>query len=304
MNYIVYKTTNLINGKIYIGVHKMDINKPDTYIGCGICKKDQKKKINIGFPAAVHKYGYENFKREILFVFDCTEDGRQQAYAKEAELVTPEFVKLDTNYNLIPGGAAPLARCETIAQYTLDGELIKIWPSITEAEQSLGMSSISACVLGISKYAGNYQWKKFTGNMENIPPVETRERTVYQFDLSGNLIKVWKHSQLAAEQFKNKKAARSAINQVCNGKRVSAYGYFWSYKRKFTYKPYKADIQAVAKYSLNGDFIESFENVYEAANNVGTNHGNIYQCINGYHKQCKGFRWRYFYGNTSSLSPL
>ena len=37
MKYIVYKTTNLINNYIYIGVHKtQDPNIFDSYIGCGV----------------------------------------------------------------------------------------------------------------------------------------------------------------------------------------------------------------------------------------------------------------------------
>ena len=78
MNYIVYKTTNLINGKIYVGVHRTNPDIFDGYIGCGVSKKDQKKKIK-GFPKAVQKYGYENFKREILFIFPDTEEGKDLA---------------------------------------------------------------------------------------------------------------------------------------------------------------------------------------------------------------------------------
>ena len=56
MNYIVYKTTNKINGKIYVGVHRTNPDIFDGYIGCSVSKKDRKNKINKGFPAAVKKY--------------------------------------------------------------------------------------------------------------------------------------------------------------------------------------------------------------------------------------------------------
>lgn len=49
---------------------------------------------------AIKKYGIENFSKEILFKFDNEADMN----AKEAELVSEEFVKNDTNYNLCPGG--------------------------------------------------------------------------------------------------------------------------------------------------------------------------------------------------------
>lgn len=104
MNYIVYKTTNIINSKIYIGVHYTDPDIFDGYIGCGVSKKDMKKNKTTGFPAAVRKYGYENFVRETLFVFPDTEEGRISAYAKEEELVTPEFIARSDTYNLTVGG--------------------------------------------------------------------------------------------------------------------------------------------------------------------------------------------------------
>jgi hypothetical protein len=86
--YTIYKITNKINGKIYIGKHQTkDLN--DGYMGSG-------KLIQ----AAIQKYGLNNFDKEILFIFKT----EREMNAKEAELVTEEFVKEDTNYNLCPGG--------------------------------------------------------------------------------------------------------------------------------------------------------------------------------------------------------
>lgn len=88
LHYIIYKTTNLINGKVYIGKHvTVDLN--DGYLGSGKLLR-----------RAIVKYGIENFNKEILHVFDNEADMN----AKEAELVTKEFVLQETNYNLCVGG--------------------------------------------------------------------------------------------------------------------------------------------------------------------------------------------------------
>ena len=82
-HYLVYKTTCLLNGKVYIGQHQTyDIN--DNYLGSG---RDLKEDIR--------KFGAENFKREILFDFDNFTDMDN----KEKELVSEEFVKREDTYN-------------------------------------------------------------------------------------------------------------------------------------------------------------------------------------------------------------
>jgi group I intron endonuclease len=88
MKYTIYKITNKIDGKIYIGKHQTN-NLDDCYMGSGkILRRAQKK------------HGLENFVKEILHVFD-TED---EMNAKEKELVTEEFCLHEDTYNLCVGG--------------------------------------------------------------------------------------------------------------------------------------------------------------------------------------------------------
>lgn len=305
MKYIVYKTTNNINGKIYVGVHRTNPDIFDGYIGCGVTHKDKKHRKIKGFPAAVRKYGYDNFYRETLYEYPDTEEGMLAAYAKEAEIVNLDFIKSNKTYNLALGGKIQMGECnkKEIAQYTLDGIFIRTWGSITEAEEKLGLSAISQNLIGSSKYCGNFQWKYYNGNTNNISPVEPKEKAVYQFDLQGNLIKVWKSASEAAKQFTNVESARTAINNNCRKKVNKAYGYYWSYKHIFDYQDSKT--RAVAKYNDQGEFLDVYNSIKEAAeeNNIKTP-ANINAAIAGRQKRCGGFRWRYFYGNTNNIKPI
>lgn len=58
----IYKTTNLINGKIYIGQKKATKFLGEKYLGSGRV-----------FKQAISKYGRENFKVELLEEIDCLE---------------------------------------------------------------------------------------------------------------------------------------------------------------------------------------------------------------------------------------
>ena len=73
--YVIYRITNLINNKIYIGAHQTN-NIDDNYMGSGQSIRN-----------AIKKYGIENFKKDILFVFD----NKDEMYAKEKEIVTEDL---------------------------------------------------------------------------------------------------------------------------------------------------------------------------------------------------------------------
>jgi hypothetical protein len=84
----VYQITNLLNNKIYIGVHSTD-NLNDEYYGSG---------TNI--TRALEKYGRKSFKKELLYIFETP----QEMLLKEKELVTLEFLKRSDVYNIVEGG--------------------------------------------------------------------------------------------------------------------------------------------------------------------------------------------------------
>ena len=85
MHYVIYKTTNLVNHKFYIGKHQTK-NLNDGYVGSGKLLK-----------RAIKKYGSENFHTEILHV--CRSEKHMNLLEKI--LVVPDR---EINYNLCDGG--------------------------------------------------------------------------------------------------------------------------------------------------------------------------------------------------------
>lgn len=86
--HFIYKTTNILSGKYYIGMHSTD-NLEDGYLGSG-------KRLWYSF----NKYGRENHKREILEFFDT----RKELVKREEEIVTKELIKDELCMNLVKGG--------------------------------------------------------------------------------------------------------------------------------------------------------------------------------------------------------
>lgn len=86
--YTIYKTTNLLDGKIYIGKH-VTRNPNDSYLGSGTRIRN-----------AIKKHGKENFKKEILYILDS----KLEMNDKEREIVTPDFCLREDVYNIVTGG--------------------------------------------------------------------------------------------------------------------------------------------------------------------------------------------------------
>lgn len=82
---IIYKTTNLINQKIYVG---KDTHNNPNYYGSG-------KRLKL----AIQKYGLENFKKEIIEVCDTLEElnTREKFWIKELNAI-------NEGYNISLGG--------------------------------------------------------------------------------------------------------------------------------------------------------------------------------------------------------
>lgn len=221
MGYI-YKITNKINNKVYIGQTKRDIK-----VRFWQHKTDSNKKDFVLYKA-MRKYGKDNFYIEIIE--KCENDllNRQEKY----------WISFYNSYNkgynsTIGGETSSMVQAIKIKQYSLDGKYIKTYDSIKQATYELGgkSSSINFALKGKYKTALGFQWRYENDNRPITKEHYGRNKRVYQYDLNGNFIKEFLTIREAEKEL-NGNEKGTCILQCCKKKHKTAYGYQWSYENK------------------------------------------------------------------------
>ncbi len=288
MKFIVYKTTCLVNGKIYIGVHQtIDPYVFDGYIGDGIATYFTYyiRHPKWAFHYAVAKYGIENFVREVLFVFDTEEE----AYKKEEELVDLEFIKREDTYNVALGGEYIKKISAPIYQFDLAGNFISKFESAYEASEKTGVCDTTIRYSAREKVARNgYLWSwENTVNPEEYYIKEYK--TYYIYDADGCFVAEFDKLDKCAE-FLEIHAKNNNLNRAIKNK-YKINGYFVSYEK---YDQLSIIVTKnngkLNRYSIDGDYIDSFESAREAKTKLGLRLGNLSAALRSF-GICNGYRW-------------
>lgn len=239
----IYKITNLINHKIYIGqstniqsrlsAHKSRAFNPDA------------NDYNSPLHSAIRKYGLNAFDFEILEECDTTIiDERERFWIEEYKSISPN------GYNILIGGQ----QYRTEAHYCLQCGKINTSGSVSGlclscVQRKVPLVSKEQLLSLLTQYQGNFTVigrlygitdnavRKWCKNYEipyhssdYKPPKEEKvyKKKVAQIDLTiDKIIAVFDSINDAARSLGKKKG--SHITEVCQGKGKTAYGYKWKY---------------------------------------------------------------------------
>ena len=169
--HFIYKTTNLLSGKYYIGMHSTD-NLDDSYLGSG-------KRLRY----SINKHGFENHVREILeFV-----DSRERLKKREKEIVSLDEIAKEECMNLIVGGEG--GRGFTSEEQRLNAK------KSNEKQRILRETNLE----WVEKY------KKNKSSSQKKAYDEGRREKVYFYDRNGK-----KHSEKSKEKMKESKIGHGA----------------------------------------------------------------------------------------------
>lgn len=227
--YIVYKATNIINNKVYIGATTTSLNqRMQEHLR-------HAKDINTDFAKDIIKYGGSNFDWEIL----QEADSKDELYKLEKYYIEKyNTFQSDKGYNMTNGGVKnyKLSNKSTAYLYgsknpaakkIIDLNTLKIYETIKYLSNDIGYSSqsIRKSILHNTPlnnhyyeyYDENKNYKKLNNNFKNKCRKPVRNIT------TGETFKTI--SQAAIKY----NCERYGIRDCCNGKRDDFLGYKWEY---------------------------------------------------------------------------
>lgn len=228
----IYKITNLLSGKYYLGMHSTD-DLYDGYMGSG-------RRIRY----SINKYGVDNHKKEIIEF--CK--SRKELLKREEEIVNLNEIAKEECMNLSVGGRGPLhykhteeARkkisesntgrilSEEHKEKIRQGNLNKFVSEETRKKlrkQKLG--KLNPMSNG-HKEETKLKISESCKGKRNTPEQRKRQslaqmKPINQFTKDGVFIKKWDSQKSIYESLKI-----LATGDVCNGNRKSAGGYKWEW---------------------------------------------------------------------------
>ena len=293
MEWIIYKHTNKINGKVYIGQTKQSPTER--------WRSGNGYKNNVYFYHSIQKYGWDNFEHEII---EKGIDSVKLANAREIYYID-KFNSYKNGYNLTSGGDNRDHLGVPVLQINIDTlDIVNAYQTIRFAEESTGInhSQISRCCLRNKKdiQAGGYywcfqdEWHEGWTPKKRKPPIAYNKKEVYQLDKTGNIVNKFE-SVLDAEKTTGIK--NSSIGQCCKGKRISAGDFYWCYIEDYdSFIPLQPlDEKPVVRIDkTNYQNIKLYSNISMASkdNNID-NQELIGRCCSGKQISAGGYYWCY-----------
>lgn len=296
--YVVYKVTNKINGKLYIGkTYNFEKRKREHILN---------KNDNLPFHNALKKYGEENFEWEIIDTSDNDEEIKQKEIYWIKKLNTCIKSKKSNGYNITVGGEGGVSwNSEPVVQFDFDGNYIEEFESASCAslKSKADRHMIIECAKGNLSQSGGYQWKfkkdVKSNRISNYNKKSShRTKQIVQLDLNGYLINVF---DSVTDASKKLNLNRANISSCLCGYSKRCGGYQWIYfedynpSKDYSFKGVEYKDKTIFQLDDKNNIINTFNNCSEASRAIGeptSVHKQIHKALKSGHK-CKGFRWVY-----------
>ncbi|WP_299831512.1 zinc-ribbon domain-containing protein [uncultured Metabacillus sp.] len=121
-----------------------------------------------------------------------------------------------------------------VIQLTNEGEYVREWNSVQEAQKYYNINNISTVCQGRQNTAGGYRWmykEDYDVNKDNIEPyIDPRLRKIVQLSINGEYIKEWESIREAS---KHMGVFEAVIGNAVRGINRTSCGFKWMYKEEY-----------------------------------------------------------------------
>lgn len=285
--YYIYKATNKINGKSYIG---QTINYKNRLWQHRRCYEKEDCK----FHDAIKEFGFDNFEWEVIETCERKEEA-DNLERKYIEL----FDSYRNGYNENKGSVGG-HNAKSIVCLNLNGDFIKRYDSAADAEKD-GFNNVNVllCCKNKLKTCKNHLFMleedyDANGAREYIKPASTSRKKVVQCDLEGNLIARYDSVQEASEK---SGANRTTISGVLSKTYKSANGFIFVYEDDFPIKDLsvyykKKKGRKIAQVDIkSGEIIDVYERISDAGKILGVNYKGIQKVVDKPERTAFGYKW-------------
>lgn len=218
--YYIYKATNKVNGKVYIG-QTVDFKRRKAE------HESSKNGVHARcvFHKAIQKYGKHNFEWQIIDKCKTLDEALYLESKYIAEYNSCTFMNNSNGYNILfsqEGRKSFVHNSKKVIAYDLSGNFVGIYDSHEHAGRELNCAgtNIAKCLLGVRKSTGKHQFIPYSENYPiKISPHKTNEleakyKRVYQYDMSFNFIQEFHSLMECADSVNGNRTALSrAIKQ-------------------------------------------------------------------------------------------
>lgn len=286
--YYIYKATNLINGKSYIGKTNQIKERIWQHLRCY-------EKEKCLFHDAIEKYGVDNFEWEVLEETNSEE--------KAIELEKYYILKFNSykpnGYNMNKGGVGG-HNARAVVCLTLEGDFVKRYDSAAQAEIEDGFLNsdvLISCKDNHRTCKGHMfmfedEFNKNGSKKYEKPKQKTT--SIIQCDLNGNFIKRFESVQDAANKTKT---CRTTISGNLTGNYKTANGFIFVYEKDFPIKDleqykHKKKGRKIAQVDVKTEsIIEVFERISDAGKKLDVNYKTIHKVLDKPNKTAYGYKW-------------